>query len=395
MERTTAGVQIESIRPGDDEQRYVLGRQAFGATDEYDAEAPGLAPDQIVCAYDGDRLLGAVVTLDFAMTWGGRPVPCGGVSGVVVGPEARGRGAARSMLAESFRRMAERGQVVSALYPTTAALYRSVGYEVVGWFTRRRIPLADIPTGPADDLEWRRVPFDDPAFQVLEEPMVAAHDGWFRPDPAWLARNARRRTKDTKTNRYAYVGRRDGEDVTALSYRYAPADPFYELELESLAGIDGPAVAGGLAFLAANGTTAGEIRTSLPSSVLALHVPHMQRATVLSDWPWMVRIVDPAGAVAARGWPAGVSGRVAISLTDPTLADNAGHWVFEIDGGEAQLSRGGPGDVEITAPELAMVYAGADVRAMRAAGRLRGSSAADADLLAAACVSNPTIPYFF
>ena len=395
MEPTPAGVQIESIRPGDEEQRYGLGRQAFGATDPFDPDAPTLDPDQIVCAYDGDRLLGAVVTLDFAMTWGGRAVPCGGVSGVVVGPEARGRGAAGAMLEESLRRMAGRGQVVSALYPTTAALYRRVGFEVVGWFTRRSIPLAEVPTAPADGIEWRRVAIDDPAFASVGEPMIAAHDGWFRPDRNWVARNVHHRTKDTKTNRFAYVGRRDGRDVTALAYRYAPADPFYELEVEALVGIDGPAVAAGLAFLAANGTTAREIRTSLPSSILSLHLPHMQRATIESDWPWMLRIVDAPGAIAARGWPTGVAGRVALSLTDRACPANTGNWVLEIADGVAQLSPGGPGDVEVTAPELAMIYAGGDVRAMRAAGRLRGASTADADLLTAACASNPTIPLFF
>ena len=395
MVTTPTGMRIESIRLGDDERRHRLGRQAFGATEDFDPDAPRLRPEQVVCAYEGERMLGAVVTLDFTMTWGGRPVPCGGVSGVGVGPEARGRGVARAMLAESLRRMAERGQVVSALYPTTAALYRSMGYEVVGWFARRRVPLAEIPTAPADPLEWRAVPFDDPVLRALERPMIAAHDGWFVPDEGWVRRAVHRWQNDTKTNRYAYVGRRDGEDVVALVYRYASSDPFYELEIESFDAVDGPAVAAGLGFLAAHGTTAGELRTSLPSSVLALHLPHVQRASVVSDWPWMLRLVEPAGAVAARGWPSGVTGRVSLALTDEARPENSGPWVLEVEDGTAQLTPGGAGAIACTAPELALVYAGGDVRAMHAAGRLRGAATRDLDLLTAACASTPTIPYFF
>jgi predicted acetyltransferase len=389
------GVSIESIRPGDEVQRHRLRRQAFGGTDPHDPEAPTLPADQIVCAYDGDRLVGGVVTLDFAMTWGGRAVPCGGVSGVVVGAEARGRGAARSMLQESLRRMADRGQVISALYPTTAELYRSVGFEVAAWFARRRIPLAAVPTGPADTVEWRAVGFDDPALQAVDADMVLLHDGWFRPDPTWMRGHAHRWSKDERTNRFAYVAHRGGRDVAALVYRYSPADPFYELDVEQLSAVDGDALAAGLGFLAANGTTATELRTTLPASLLALHVPHVQRGAVLSDWPLMLRIVDAPGAIAARGWPTSVTGRVELSVVDPTCPGNDGPWVLEVDGGAAVLEPGGSGRVGLTIQDLAMVYAGADVRALAGAGRLRGASATDLDVLGAACASSPTIPYFF
>ena len=395
METTASGLSIESIRPGDEPQRHRLRRQAFGATGEHDAEAPTLAPDQVVCAYDGDRLVGAVVTLDFAMTWGGRAVPCGGVSGVVVGAEARGRGAAQAMLQESLRRMADRGQVVSALYPTTAELYRGVGYEVVAWFAHRRIPLSAIPTAPAAGVEWRAVEFDDPVLQAIEAEMIGHHDGWFRPDPVWIEGYAHRRAKDSRTNRFAYVGRREGRDVTALIYRYAPVDPFYELEVEQLAGVDGDALAAGLAFLAVNGTTATELRTDLPGSVLAMHVPHIQRGAVMSDWPLMLRLVDARGAVLARGWPSSVTGRVELTIRDAVRPGNDGPHVFEVDGGKAVLEPGGSGRIEVTIQDLAMVYAGGDARAMAAAGRLRGASADDLDVLAAACASSPTVPYFF
>jgi GNAT superfamily N-acetyltransferase len=159
---------VESLRAGDEVHRHALVRQAFNATHAFDPDLPDLDPDRVVCTYDGERLLGTVLTFDFAQTWGGRAVPCGGVSGVAVAPETRGRGAARRMLDESFTRMGRRGEVVACLFPTASALYRGLGFEVVGFHERRSIPLGAIR---ADDggLVWRRVRADDPVRAGLHD----------------------------------------------------------------------------------------------------------------------------------------------------------------------------------------------------------------------------------
>lgn len=387
---------IESIRPGDEARRHELARQAFGATSAFDPQSPTLDPEQVVCAYDGDLLVGAVITLSFTMTWGGRPVPCGGVSGVVVAPEARGRGAAKRMLAESFDRMTARGQAVSALYPTTASLYRGLGFEVAGWFVQRRIPLSAIAAAPAAELEWRRVDPGDPVVLTLHDEMAARHDGWFRADPVWWAWRAHRAAREEAVNRYAYVGRRAGADVAAVQFRYTSSETsLYDLDVELLAGLDVEAVGAALGFLAGHGTTAHTARTALPAPLLAPHVPQLQRTSTTSDWPWMLRLVDPPAAVQARGWPGAVRGRVDLDIVDDARPANAGAHVLEFDGGEATLVRGGSGRITATAQDLALLYAGTAPRTMRANGRLREAAADDLDLLAAACVATPSIPLFF
>lgn len=389
-------LSIESIRPGDEEQRHDLRRQAFGMTDPFDADMPTPDLERTVAAYDGERLLATVVTLDFGMSWSGSLVPCGGVSGVVVRPEARGRGLARALMTESLRRMGHRGEVLSALYPTTATLYRSVGYEVGGSFDWRRVPLHLVPTEPADSLTWRRVAFDDPAIAATYSAMVPTVDGWIEPDEVWWRRTRRLMTKDTSKNRYAYVGSRRAQDVAALVYRYDSSDDrLYELAVETIAGADGAAVAAALAFLARNGTTAGHLETTLPAQVLALHVPNVQLTSVTNDWPWMIRLVNVAGAFAARPWPRSVSGRIELDIADEACPANAGRHVLEFDRGVAAVTPGGSGTVAVRVSDLAAVYSGADPGLLRGAGRLDRATGEDLDVLAAACAGSPSMAFFF
>lgn len=391
-----ADITIESLRDGDAEVRWDLGGQAFGGTDAFDADLPGVSAERAVAAYDGDRLAGTVVTIGFTTHWGGAPIPCGGVSGVIVRPEDRGRGLAKAMLHESFDRMAQRGEVVAALYPTTATLYRSVGFEIVGSHDWRKIPLDLIPTAPAASLTWRRVDFADPAIRSVYESMAPTLDGWFLPGDVWWARTIHLSETQKTKNRYAYVGARDGLDVAAVIYRYDKSDHrLYELGVDLLAGVDAEAVAGALGFLAGNGTTAGYLETTLPFGLLALHVPNLQHTSITSDWPWMLRLVDVAGAFAARRFPGAVSGRIELDIADPTIPTNAGPHVLEVADGSASLTPGGPGRVAVSVNDLARIYAGNDVGLLHAAGRLPGATPDDVDLLTAACASSPTMPFFF
>ncbi len=387
---------IETIRSGDEAQRHDLRRQAFGSTDPYDPDLAVPDPERTVAAYVGDDLMGTVVALDFTMTWGGSPVPGAGVSGVVVRPELRGQGAARALLRESFDRMRARGELVAVLFPTTATLYRSVGFEICGSHEWRRIPLEVIPTGPAATLQWRRVDFDDPGLRAMHDRMAGRIDGWVVTDDRWWARTRATMVNEASTNRFAYLGGRDGIDAAAVIYHYEPLEKgFYELATDLVAGVDDAAVAAALGFLAINGTTASRVETDLPASLLARHVPSFQRSKVTNALPWMLRLVDPVGAIAARGWPSSVTGRVELYIVDETISANAGPHVFEIVDGSASLTPGGSGAVSVTVNDLAVVYAGGDVRGLSDAGRLAGATTTDIDLLAAAGVSHPSMPFFF
>jgi predicted acetyltransferase len=90
--------------------------------------------------WDGGNLLGAARYYDMRQYWHGRAVPMAGVGGVKVAPEARGRGVGRALMTALLTTIAEQGFVLSTLYPATAQIYRSLGWELAGGNYRAEVP---------------------------------------------------------------------------------------------------------------------------------------------------------------------------------------------------------------------------------------------------------------
>lgn len=69
----------------------------------------------------------------------------------------------------------------------------------------------------------------------------------------------------------------------------------------------------------------------------------------------MLRVLDAAGAVAARGWPRHVAGSVDLWLDDDVCPWNAGPHRLSLEGGTGRLDPGGDGSVRLTARGLAVL----------------------------------------
>ena len=72
----------------------------------------------------------------------------------------------------------------------------------------------------------------------------------------------------------------------------------------------------------------------------------------------MLRVLDPAAAMAQRGWAPGLSGAVEFELRDDLFPENEGRWVLEVAGGQAELARGGQGRMKLDVRQLAQLYSG-------------------------------------
>jgi len=394
----TDPLEIRTLDPGDLDQLADLGTHAFGGPRrELTAEDMAVSPEHFVAAYRGERLVGTTGVHRFQQWFGGRAVPCGGVAGVTLAPDQRGAGVARRMLAAAAEAIRAQGEPISALYPTTASLYRSVGYEIAGWWGQRAVPVAELP-GPSGTVEWEPVDPTDPAIAEVAEACASGRDGWIMPAPRWWAVWARRRTAKEPT--WTWLGRRQGAPVAAVSYGHAKADrALFDLDADLVVGADGSALADALALLGANGTTGDRVRTTLPGPVLARHVRQGSRIPTLQDWPWMLRIVDLPGAVAARGWPAGLVLEVDLRVAPPTHVPDdpvGGDWVLRVADGQGTCQPGGSGTVQLAATDLASLYTGhLDPAQLVTEGRLDGAPPDIVSGLRAAFAGSPSLPMFF
>lgn len=188
--------------------------------------------------------------------------------------------------------------------------------------------------------------------------------------------------------------------MAVVVYHYAKPEgrndgALYQLNADVLAAVDPDAWRAVLGFLGGQTTTSTELRTTVPDSVLAPYLPHLQRSRVITDWPWMLRLVDVPEAIGARPVPSAVSGRVSLAITDDQIPSNAGDWALEVEGGKATLTPGGDGAIPLTVQTFAQIYAGADVGTLAASGLLPGSDADDLGLLAASFAETPGLQFFF
>jgi predicted acetyltransferase len=351
--------RIETLRAGDLDQRDALARLAFGMAEPWPADRPRPAADQSVAAYDGDRLVANVTVLADAHWFGGEAVSSGGVTSVVVAPDQRGRSLAREVVSEAIRRIHERGDAISVLYPTTATLYRSLGYEFGGWYRSTDVPVSSLArVVPPVDVTVE--PCDAHDVEVAYDVVAPVHDGW-----RWRSRAARELIRYDHERiavpKASFRAMRDGDIVGALVYSEVGTGPLrpFDLVASQLVATDVGALRALLAVAGAHGTIGNNLRTFLPPDDLVLAVPHGQRLEPVRHIPWMLRIVDAPTAIAQRGYTAALDLELHLHLHgDDLVPTNNGLFVLRIREGRGELLPGGRGTIDLDVRDLAAAFTG-------------------------------------
>ena len=98
--------------------------------------------------------------------------------------------------------------------------------------------------------------------------------------------------------------------------------PFFRLEVKELVGRDADALRALWRVLGSSASAARTVSAVVaPEDPLDLLLPEQAWRVPTTTWRWMLRLVDPAAAIAARGWPDHVRGSRHLDLTDPTWPD--------------------------------------------------------------------------
>ena len=326
------------------------------------------------------RVAAGLAVVPMAQHLGGALVRSAGLSCVVVGAAWRGGGLASRMLAEVLGDLHADGVPLSCLHPATLPLYRRAGYEVAATSRRCTVALDALAVDrPGLTVTVRELP--EPAPGELEP----LHAAWVARVPGAVQRGA---ALWTALLRWAegpvrlLVAERSGQPGGYAVLTDAGEDA--TVRVRDLVALDGDSARGLLHHLAGHGAAHEAVEwPSLPFDPFA-HLLRDRRASFAVS-PVMLRLVDVRGALAARGYPRALSGRLDLEVTDRVVGANAGRVRLELDGGAASVRPGGEGRVRLHVRALAALYTGhATVHGLRVAGELRGSGPADLALLEAA-----------
>ena len=362
---------------------------------------PKLHRDRSLAVFVGDLAVAWSQVRPFGQFFGGRSVPMGGFSPVVVAPEHRGHGYGSIVTAAQFPLLRERGEVISGLYPAQTQLYRGTGFEVAGTLTYQTVPNRSLQKlRPAGHVTVRRAGAADlAAIKACYRRFATGQDGWLDRPEVWWDRIF---DAEKLHEQHLYVvdggDSGDGGLVGYVRYTHKEAKPHgYTIVVEELCA-DDPDVIVALWRLVGSSSTQAELAQvqGAPEHPLLLQLPD-QDLKQIDEIRWMLRVVDAPGAIAARGYHPAVRATVDLGVVDRHCDWNAGRWRLTVEDGEGVLEKGGDGDVALTVNALSCLYSGyGSPDVLRRAGAIgAGSPRALADLAAVFSRPTPSIADFY
>jgi predicted acetyltransferase len=340
-------------------------------------------------ALRGDDVVGTARFLDMIQWWHGRAVPMAGVAGVKVAPEARGGGVGRALTAALLAEIEARGYPLSALYPATAPLYRSFGYEIAGGRYQVTLPgrslRALLPpetgtgagrpgplrrAGPADVAEISAV--IDRSYAAARACGPVSHD---------LATSAVLMDDD---NLFCYLG-----DDAFVCYGWSARR---EITVYFAAACTAAATRAVWSLLASHGSIAETVHAVAGPADPIGWLTAEPDVRLQRTEEWMLRVISAPAAIAARGFPAGLTASVTLTLADDRFPANTGTWQLTVGDGRGTLARGpgAPGAPLRLGPRgLAALYAGTPLATLRLAGLASGGDQGTGAALDAAFAATP------
>jgi GNAT superfamily N-acetyltransferase len=439
-------VDIRELGSSDDPGALLdLSVRAFGPIPRadrprwHDSASAAIGARQYLGAFDGGRLLAAARYHDMIQWWHGQPVAMAGVASVTVAPEERGRGTGRATMRVLLGLIADRGYHVSALYPATLALYRSLGWEIAGGLSHLAIPSRSLRSLVAPDAS---LPRDDPPAQAAPaagtEPRLRRCGPGDATEVLAVIGRVHQALRDSgpNTRDESVVARWLGDDERFaylapdgfLAYRWQRGGD--ELLVERAVASSAEATRAIWGVVASHSSIAQTVRVTVGPADPVQWLTTDPDVRLSDRKPWMLRVLDPAAAVAARGFPAGVELTTVLRLADPDRPAQAGWWTLHVGGSKGTLTpaEGGPGALnpgrdEPTAPlidgrpgstaplipgrhgstapltlgprGLAALYAGTPLATLRRAGLVAGGDPHGDAALDAAFGADPFMLEFF
>jgi predicted acetyltransferase len=315
----------------------------------------------------GGRPVAGMSVIAMGHYFGGRSVRAGGVTAVGVAPEQRGSGVGLWMLRQSLEELHGQGVPLATLYPATTAFYRRAGYERAAQRIIYEIPLAAIGMRDYTLEAVPAGPDDYTTIKQLYARQAARSSGFIdRPDFYW---DLFLEPKDKRS--YKYIALRDGvPEGYVVFYHTNWNEPLQVRDIVALTPGAGRRL---LTLLADHRSMIETMRlTGGPNDAL-LFLMAEQKHKVHWSLDLMLRVIDVAAALEARGYPAGLGAELHFDIQDDLLPWNNGRFVLAVGDGRGSVRQGGRGDLRLHMRDLAALYSGyMTPQELRAAGTLDG-----------------------
>ena len=379
-------------RPEEHRALLVQDAQAFGdstANVSIDLSLARTPVEELRVLEEDGISVGVLLARFHRMFWGGRPVPASQLSGLSIGAEHRGRGAAGELLRAYLEETHDRGAGLCTLFPATVPLYRRAGFEYAGTWTLYGARARHLPSAWPPGYRARPGPVDDPApLQERFARLAPLRNGQVDRDADWW-RHYLLADRGHGPPQVFLIDGPDGPDgwaVLKLSEQVTGVDvaPTAQV-IDWDAGSEGGwrsllALAAGFASLDATVNWKGP-----EPEPLALLMEEQDLRQVRQQ-RWMLRVVDVPTAFSARGHPEWLVGRLTVRVKDEVCPWVDGTWSIEVEQGEGKGARVAEEDgaARTTARGLAALFAGyVEPRRLAELGLVRGLTATDLGFLEA------------
>lgn len=334
--------------------------------------AYGDGPEIIWVGEEDGRVIAACQLHRLRHWISGEEVAAMGLGTVAIAPTHRQRGIAARLVESALHAAAERGDLVSSLYPFRASFYGRLGYGPAGEAHQYMIAPTSLSLG--DERERIEIVRDEAGVLEVDE----FYQRWARTQTGQVRRTLQAwRATCQDPGRLLVVHRDVAGTVTGYalaSYpsnlppgeRYLSVDEHAWLTVDSRRGIHAWLASMGdqwqrVALRALPGHRLGDWLRD--SRQVAGHVPPwgiwFPSATLLRG-P-MFRLLDLAKAWNNRAIGGNLAMTVALEVTDAQLPANQGDWRMRLAGGRVEVSRGsGNADLHLRLDirELSRIYMG-------------------------------------
>lgn len=373
--------------------RRALSLAFGGSEDGVGTWLDGIGLDIVrVLEVDGE-IAGTAILAPMGQYFGGASVPMTGIAGVTITPPMRGRGLGATLMRHCFDEIRGAGVPLSTLYASTQSLYRRVGYEQAGHLFRARLPLKSIPVARGAAVR-DATESDRDAIANCYRRAVAHQDGHLdRGAYVWDRVYA---PKGQASRGYVVDGPVGVDAYVFFQQKDELPNGRYNLWISDMNAATPEGAQALLAFLAGFTSMAEEaVFNAGPAHPLLMLLPEQHYSISRREY-WMLRMVDAAGALTARGYAPGLRAEAHLDITDDTCGHNQGPLVLRVDDTKAHVEAGGQRRIRLDIRALTAVYTGfMDPRTLANLGLIEGAAEDLATLAAIFAGGGPSMADMF